>query len=55
MLLHVVLENLNSHVGVIYLQVKNALQSLLLPLLQVLSTSIAICRFRIHKTSVFGQ
>lgn len=32
MLLHVVFENLNSHVRVIYLHVKNTVQSLMLPL-----------------------
>lgn len=46
MLLHVVFENLNSHVWVIYLQVKNTLQSLMLPLTQVLAINFAICRFR---------
>lgn len=46
MLLHVVFENLNSHVWVIYLQVKNTLQSLMLRLTQVLAISFDICRFR---------
>lgn len=46
MLLHVVFENLNSHVWVIYLQVKNTSQSLMLPLTQVLAISFDICRFR---------
>lgn len=46
MLLHVVFENLNSHVWVIYLQVKHTWQSLTLPLTHVLAISFAVCRLK---------
>lgn len=50
MLFHVVFENLNSHVWVIYLQVKNILQSLMLHLLQVLVLSMTIYVFMVYKS-----
>lgn len=50
MLFHVVFENLNSHVWVIYLQVKNRLQSLMLHLTQVLVLSFTIYVSMVYKS-----